>query len=371
MKTKDAISTQHRLVTDELGENYWFDGCAGYVMECLHEPDFDYNFFAGLTGDVFAQYYTGGDFRTEGVSGYMLYEGWTSDLCEDGNCFKLCESRRGFVGRLFETCGYSCKFVGKEELRREPKTHLEALAHQIDRGVPVIAWDLGELPIGVIVGYKDCGETLLYITGNSGTPRCVPLEKALESRVASAGWIFVTDTLSRLPLAEIYRERIRTLPKLLSTDTGKFCFGAGAFRAWADDIENGKFDNMCEADFNLWQSHTAYVCGLATNSSCLHSFLGQASESSPGTASFLERACLLNPDMGFLREISGLYLRCKELWCGDGGLEEIGGGFGATLKTLQDKQLRRQIAAKLREAAKINDEIVKTLNGGIEEVIRC
>lgn len=368
MKTKDVISTQHRLVTDELGENYWFDGCARYVMECLHELDFDYNFFAGLTGDVFAQYYTRGDFRTEGVSGYMLYDGWTSDLCEDDGCFRLCESKQGFVGRLFETCGYSCEFVGKEELRRNPKSHLEALSRQIDRGVPVIAWDVGELPVGVIVGYENCGETLLYITGNSGTPRRISLEKALESCVESAGWIFVVGRSDRLSLAEIYRERIRTLPKLLSTDTGKFCFGASAFRVWADDIENGKFDNICENDFNLWQSHTAYVCGLATNSSCLNSFLGQAYELNPDTASFLERAYLLNPDMGFLRKISVLYLHCKELWCGDGGLESIGGGFGATLKTLRDKQLRMQITAKLREAAKINDEIVKTLIGGIEEV---
>lgn len=200
----------------------------------------------------------------------------------------------------------------------------------------------------------------MYITGNSGTPRRVPLEKALESQVGSAGWIFVggklgrSDGTDRLPLAEIYRERIRTLPKLLSTDTGKFCFGASAFRAWADDVENGKFDNIREADFDPWRSYTNYVCGLATNSSCFHSFLGHAYE--------------LNPDMGFLRKISGLYLRCKELWCGDGGLESIGGGFGATLKTLRDKRLRTQIAAKLREAARINDEIVKTLTDGIEEV---
>lgn len=47
-KDRNMIQIIHRLVTDEYGENYWFDGCARYIMECLNEPDFDYDFFAGL-----------------------------------------------------------------------------------------------------------------------------------------------------------------------------------------------------------------------------------------------------------------------------------------------------------------------------------
>ncbi|WP_379146220.1 hypothetical protein [Paenibacillus sp. sgz500992] len=42
----------HPMVTPHYGGNYWFNGCAGFVMECLGEPDYDYWFFAGLTGEI-------------------------------------------------------------------------------------------------------------------------------------------------------------------------------------------------------------------------------------------------------------------------------------------------------------------------------
>ena len=56
-KKSNLIPIIHRLVTDENGENYWFNGCAKYVMECLGEKDYDYWFFAGITGDLFAQHF--------------------------------------------------------------------------------------------------------------------------------------------------------------------------------------------------------------------------------------------------------------------------------------------------------------------------
>lgn len=71
-KSNNRTSVIHRLITDEYGENYWFNGSAKYVMECLGEKDFDYLFFAGLTGDVFAQQYK--PFFPDGVFvGYEEY----------------------------------------------------------------------------------------------------------------------------------------------------------------------------------------------------------------------------------------------------------------------------------------------------------
>ena len=58
-----------RLVTSEHGENYWFNGCAAYVMECLGEKDYDYQFFAGITGDVFVQHYRQ-PFMGDGINAY-------------------------------------------------------------------------------------------------------------------------------------------------------------------------------------------------------------------------------------------------------------------------------------------------------------
>ena len=75
----------------------------------------------------------------------------------------------------------------------------------------------------------------------------------------------------------------------------------------------------------------------------------------------------LNSDMGFLEEVRRLYLRCGEMWNHDNGedLEAIGGGFNVTLEALQKEEQRKRIAAKLREFAEVNDEIVQVLRRGV------
>lgn len=351
-QSNNIIPTIHRLVTDEYGENYWFNGCARYVMECLGEPDYDYSFFVGLTGDVFAQYYPHGEYRGEGVSGYMLTEGASAYLRETDDGFELCNDESGFAERLFEQCGYRSEFVTMNALHKNTETYLQMLMECINKGVPVITWSN---PNGVFVGYEEYGKTLLYITGYNNKPERISLESAISADDKS-GWIFVGEKIKSRPLAEIYRERVISLPKLLTTDTEKFCFGAAAFRAWADDIENGKFDSVRPEDFNLWTSYTCYVCGIATNGTCAHAYLKKALE--------------LNPDMTFLEEAIHLYKRYGEMWNNDNGddLEAIGGGFNITLETLKDTTRRSRIAAKLREFADVTDEIVRILKQGTENI---
>ncbi|MCI9435825.1 MAG: MerR family transcriptional regulator [Lachnospiraceae bacterium] len=348
----------HRLVTDEYGENYWFNGSARYVMECLGETDYDYSFFAGITGDVFTQYYPKGEFRGEGVSSYMLAEGPHRNLRETDTCFTLVSEEPGYAETLFEKCGYASTFVSRRELRKNPDMYLQTLISYIDRGIPVIVWGLGEPPVGVLVGYEEYGRTLLYLTGNNNRPDSIALEKFLEeNEFSNPGWIFIGSRKEKPSLAGLYRETVRTLPKLLATETESFYFGASAFRAWAEDIEGGRFDCVKPEEFDPWGAHTAYVCGLATNASCCHGFL--------------EKALELNPDLGFLKEVSALYKRCGEMWNHDNGtdLEALGGGFNVTLEALQDGQRRSRIADKLREFAEVTEDIERALRRGVKERI--
>lgn len=46
-QSNNIIPVIHRLVTDEYGENYWFNGCARYVMECLGEKTMIIGFLPG------------------------------------------------------------------------------------------------------------------------------------------------------------------------------------------------------------------------------------------------------------------------------------------------------------------------------------
>lgn len=130
-----------------------------------------------------------------------------------------------------------------------------------------------------------------------------------------------------------------------------------AFRAWANDIENGKFDTMPPEEFesiNQWAYYTNYICVLATNGSCCHEFLKRARE--------------LNPDLAYLEKISALYRRMAQMWGGDAGdndldsLESLGGGFNITLETLQDPEKRGKIVAKIREFADVTEEVLCVLN---------
>ena len=318
-QSNNMIPIIHRLVTDEYGENYWFNGCAKYVMECLGEKDYDYWFFAGITGDLFTQHYSYKNHPDESLSSYLLEE-------------KPVE----YTEEVFAKCGYSATFVPKKDLRKNTEMYLNTLIAYIDKGIPVIVW--GTPIVGVYVGYEEHGKTLLYITGNNNQPLRISLDDAMEGRADNDGWIFVGDKKVSRPLAELYSEAIFSIPIYNGIKTENYVFGAEAFRLWADDIEKGKFDNIKIEDFDLWHHHTNYICVLATNGSCSHGFLDKARE--------------LNADMDFLTEVSRLYRRWAQMWGGDStkndedNLEALGAGFNVTLEVLQDKEKRVKVARK-------------------------
>lgn len=327
VQSSGIIPVIHRLVTSEHGENYWFNAKACYVMECLGERDYDYSFFAGLTGDTFLQHYKFG-FYGDGASSYHQFGG-------DGSYFE----------GIFAKCGYTATYVSVADICRDREAHLQRLRAYIDRGVPVISLGAGGTPAAVYVGYEEGGKTLLFISGDSGEPQRISYEKALESaEPGSAAWIFVGKKRESLPLAEIYRSAILALPGLLTLNNGQYCFGAAAFYKWAEELDGGIFDNIKPEDFDAWGMYRNFICVLATNGSCCYSFLEKARE--------------LNPDMCILKQVEALYRKTKDIW---DELEEIGCGLQATLELLQDREKRAQITVKLRRCAAIIEEVVSVL----------
>jgi DNA-binding transcriptional MerR regulator len=324
----------HRLITSENGENYWFNGAAAYVMECLGEPDYGYHFFDGLTGDVLALAYNASGFFGDGVTDFHMFDGDTD-----------------FVERIFDKCGYASTFVPEKALRANPEMYLQTLMAYIDKGVPVIRHWCGW---HVCVGYEDYGKVLLCMTGDNNEPYRVTAEELFcggekhRDVFHAMGWIFVGEKKAQKKLAQIYRDAIINLPKLLTTQTDHYCFGAAAFRGWADSIESDLYVSMKPEDFDAWGNHTCYVCSMATNSD--------------GCADFLLKAMELNPEFTFLVDVREQYRKTGI----DGGawndLETLGGGFNVTLEALQDSDKRKKIADKIREAAVYMDEVVRILN---------
>ncbi|MBD5115597.1 MAG: MerR family transcriptional regulator [Ruminococcaceae bacterium] len=335
-QSNNLIPIIHRVITNENGEYYRFNGSAGYVMECLGEKEFDYPFFAGLTGDVFVQHYKQ-PFDGDGVTAHYQVNG-------DGKFFE----------EVFEKCGYAATYVFSRDLRKNKEMYLKTLIAYIDKGVPVISTGYSEQPYGVFVGYEEYGKTLIYISGNNSGLQRISCDKAMECDTDMSGWIFVGEKKEQKNIAEIYREAIYALPRLLTTDNDKYCFGVSAFRKWADDIESGYYEQIKPEEFDPLSMYTNFVYVLATNGCCCHDFLRRANE--------------LNPDMTYLENISLLYKRTADIWHDDGpnDLEALGGGFNITLEALQTPEKRKKIASRIRECGDIIEEVVRILNENIK-----
>lgn len=328
-QSNNTLSNLRQIVHSEYGQNYWFNGCAAYVMECLSEKDYDYWFFAGLTGDNFTQIYSKNYFRGNSILDYRLSEKGSHLLVEE----------------IFQKCGYASTFVPLKQILSNREMYVQMLMAYIDKGLPVILNDYGNNPHnrfswGVLVGYADYGKTLLYMGGNGTEPDTISMEDLLPKGYSEQdehchGWLFIGEKQESKALAEIYRERILTLPQMLGYENSNYCLGAKAFRTWADSIENGFFEQVKPEEFDNWGMYTVYVCCLATNSG--------------GCKGFLEKALKLNPDMTFISDVIEGYAKTGRYWNNNNGtdLEALGGGFNVTLEALQDKNKRKRIVDKL------------------------
>jgi hypothetical protein len=146
-QSNSIIPIIHRLVTDEYGENYWFNGCAKYVMEALGEKDYDYWFFAGISGDCFTQVY--------GQDLTRWYQ------CLSHACFD-----ERLVKRVFDACGYDYTFVSPQSFSANREKYVKKVVEHIDRGLPVIVKGFNVLwsdriwlveEVSCVVGYENGG----------------------------------------------------------------------------------------------------------------------------------------------------------------------------------------------------------------------
>ncbi|MDR0884572.1 MAG: hypothetical protein LBN05_08215 [Oscillospiraceae bacterium] len=331
----------HALIDGMKGKNYEFDGAISFALESLGEKDYDYWFISGLTGDSFAQMYYRDHWRGNSAADVR---------CSDGDV--------RFVIDTIALCGYDCAFVPAQTLVDQRALYTKRLVESINSGNPVLLfWNHWE----VCVGYEDDGEILLCVSGNATTPERIFVDKLfaqerpahLQKMLPNPGWFFLGEKQEQKDLAGLYRLAITRLPALFAEKSEQYCFGAAAFRAWADEIENGKYDRMTAEEFSghQWDLYTNFLCVLASNGS--------------EYSWFLQNAQKLNPDMAFLEQISALYDQMGQLWGGEkptkGCLEKIGGGFDVTLKVLQNKRKRAKIVAKIRECAVRTDEVVRLL----------
>lgn len=368
--TTKMISNIPQIANSWIGENYYFNAMARHVMSCLGEMKFaDYSLFAGITGDFFVQFYRlNGINSTHGIHGVGVSDYYLGlhDLVN-----------------VFEKVGYTAESFSERELQSDRGRFLQKITVSIDKGIPVIWYRPGMA--GIIVGYEDSGNTLLYLTAEIKEPERLVLDDNFfknkpsksvyeKNEIDTYGWIIVGKKKHEVALKQIFRDAIIQLPKLLTIKTDEYVFGAEAFRTWADDIENGKYESMMPVDYNgNFFAYEVYVLALSTNSG--------------GCQAFLEKAQELNPDFAFLEDVRKQYRITNYLWnggywvkdihspeereemkrlYGDYNLETLGGAFGCKLETLQDEEKRTFIVKQIRRFADCMDEVVQILNENLK-----
>lgn len=290
MSTK-VIPNIPPLINSWFGENYHFNGVARYIMGCLGEMKLaDYSLLAGITGDIFAQFYPLGDFRDDSASDYYL-------------------GLRNLVN-VFDEIGYASESFSERELQSDREHIIKKIFASIDKGIPVL-WYHG-FPKGAIIGYEGDGNTLLYLSENKTEPeRLILDEDFIKNEHADIhGWIIVGEKKREVSLKQIHRDVITRLPKLLTIKTDEYVLGAQAFRTWANDVENGKYDNMKPQEFDgNFFAYEVYVGNLATNSG--------------GCQAFLEKAQEMNPDFTFLEQVRKQYRITNYLWNGGYWVKDV------------------------------------------------
>jgi hypothetical protein len=326
------IQQNPRAICDPMkGQNYWFNGCMEFLVECIGESkNYDYWFFSGITGDSFIQIY-----------------------CKNVSDMVFCYSDRflpGIIKNVFDSCGYNFEYFNNLKGKNH-ETHDATIREYINTGIPVIAkttTDVSEkwTEYCCIYGYDD--EKYYAISGNN-TEKTFFSDQYFEL-------IFVKEKKEKLELAAVYKNAVMNIPLMISLpETNEYAFGKKAFSYWADSFQNSTFSNISgenniwythpAKDFSCWNMHGNYLCMLGTNNCAI---------------SFLEKALQLNPDMVFINDLIPSFKKIN----GDGFHKLIGmvGGFQLKPNDIKNKVLMKPVTEEINILANYCDDIVKIFN---------
>ncbi|MCL2773556.1 MAG: helix-turn-helix domain-containing protein [Oscillospiraceae bacterium] len=347
------IANNRELLDGSKGHNYGLPDCMKFILECVgwgEKPDFwD---IAAITGDTVAQ----------------VYNRNLTTSCE--YCVSGYLAGPEHIKYVFDTLGYDHEYVTTAQLNADTDRYIPKIIEMIDRNIPVLVkTNLNDIPgwhsdVGthcLIVGYDNGGQIVKLLFDGTETVDCILTG---ENKI---DLIFIGEKQREVTLEELYMKAIHKMTYWLTLpERNGLFFGAAAFRAWADDIEAGRFE---EESLSMWEDYGVYVCNLATSGGGV-------------TTSIFKKLAGMNQSHSHLAEIGEKIDkilenrtprngRCK-LWL---QLEELGGGMaqnGAMDKdlfrtTMRDKEKRSKVAAALRDYAERVDQAVMLLENELRQ----
>lgn len=330
-QNRKTLGNIHRFMDKYQGQNFVFNGCMAYLMECLGaSKDYDYWFFSGVSGDCFTQVY--------GQDLTRWYQ------CLSHACFD-----ERLIKRVFDACGYDYTYVSPQSFAANPDKYVKKVVQHIDRGLPVIVkglnvfwsdriWLVDE--ISCVVGYENGGETLLFLPDDTATPTAFSLDIAY-------ALVFVEEKTQAPALPDVYRQAIANIPALnVAPPRDGVSFGVQAFLDWAENIENGRFDDVPTDEIDIWRHYGEYLCIIASNVCCPF---------------FLNRAKELCPDV---KELAAIDVVMQKMDADIHAFMGLAGGFDMNKPTLKDREAMRPACEMIRQFAAHYNEFLAIFGPG-------
>jgi len=334
------------------GHNFGLPDCLAFIWERLNETvKLDFWDFAAVAGDSVAMVYNRNPSThcSYSVSGYLAGPEHTA--------------------HVFDAIGYAHDYVTVTQINANKGKYLQQVMHYIDHGLPVLAltsladvpgWKSDVADYCLIVGYDNGGQTLLLnIEEKDGEAQLLPHGVSGDMKM---DLIFIGDKQREITMEELYLGAIKNMTHWLTLPErdGMF-FGAAAFRAWADDIEAGRYEDK---KTHLWDDYGVYVCNLATSPAIPYFIFKKLAKINPAYTHY----------MALHDEIVRLFPAFKpdDIVPDDGKdglwseLEHLRGGFNVTRKVVRNKKRRGKIAAALRSYAGRLDQAVRMLEKEVQ-----
>lgn len=333
----------HPLQYPNEGQNYVFNGCMKFLMECIGEKEpYDYWFFSAVSGDSYVQAVNTNPDK------------WCT-------CLSQAKFDEALIRRVFDAIGYGFTYLPAEVWRKDPQALRAKIVASIDRGVPVIGqgfhsyhWgmDLPTSAVRSVIGYENDGERFYRLTEED--TELVPF--SLEDPLPYT-FVFIEEKKEAPPVAQVYRQALGRAPELMRTapwDEGDAHFGNDAFEQWARMLEGGFYRMPREAfdaadQLAKWRYYCVYICIIATNIYAKRHTT--------------DRAIRLNPDLAPMAPL--LEREYQALEALEDELRAAGGDFNVTYEVLQNAQACARIAGILRKFPAVHDRICEIIEDGL------
>ncbi|MCL2406531.1 MAG: hypothetical protein FWC95_01245 [Defluviitaleaceae bacterium] len=338
-RTSNKIHNYRRI---EPWMNYFL--CAGNfsVGHILGSDIENFNFYANFTGDNFTYLYAADKGNPGGVQ------------CDSGvtNYFFMPH----VVKKAYAAFGYDCIYISNSQIKKEFRAVMNAIKASVDKGLPVLAWGMGNVELGdgnhwnflpeasLIGGYDE--NDILYVNLYPGEDRMpsgsidehgyTAITNGLDT---TNGLFFVGTMLINIDKRQLHKSALESIPTYLTLPVfeghygGKYAFGKAAFDIWADTLVTEEYfaDKADEELSGIWWNlHGAPYCCVCTSTA--YDFIKETAEKYPD----ITMAAKLLPHYKQMQDYK------DEIW-------KLQDGFFVQMDKFRRPEVRAQVAEILRK----------------------